>query len=458
MNQHYNAVQNESRVAMGPDGTFVIAWASNPLSLSNTTATNSVIYAREYGPNGQAIASEFQVSSTSVYAQSLPDVAMDANDDFVIVWEGDTQSPIRGVYGEYFTAVPTSTTLPPTVWSAGGLGQLAGLPAANSNSFSGTVIGLQENGPRVGMDAAGGFVVTWDANTGSATQYDIYAQRFQPGGAAAGPAFMVNITTAGFQVMPGVGVNAAGDFTIVWTSWGQDNAQIGNPGINDYGVYCRMFNADGSNYSYVDPTSGVTVTPLEFRVNATTLGDQVAPAVSRQDPMDDSIIAWVGPTAGANGTTAIFLRNIDPPAQIVVPPTPAISVSNAALAAGAVATEATFTVTLSTPTTKPVSVNYTTADGSLKSVFNYAPISGTLAFSPGQKSKTITVERGRHGACRAAQPDVQPRSVQPRERHVVAGLGHGNGRRRAAHSVAGDLRFRHHGPGSARRPARPFSP
>ena len=47
-----SAVQNESRVAMAPDGTFIITWTSTPISVSNTNTPNSAIYAREYNADG----------------------------------------------------------------------------------------------------------------------------------------------------------------------------------------------------------------------------------------------------------------------------------------------------------------------------------------------------------------------------------------------------------------------
>ena len=51
----------------------------------------------------------------------------------------------------------------------------------------------------------------------------------------------------------------------------------------------------------------------------------------------------------------------------------------------------TFPVTLSTATIYPVTVRYTTADGTATAGSDYAATSGTLTFSPGQKSQTIAV-------------------------------------------------------------------
>ena len=52
----------------------------------------------------------------------------------------------------------------------------------------------------------------------------------------------------------------------------------------------------------------------------------------------------------------------------------------------------TFTVTLSAPSTKTVTVSYATANGTAKVSDNdYTALSGTLTFSPGQTTKTITI-------------------------------------------------------------------
>jgi len=53
---------------------------------------------------------------------------------------------------------------------------------------------------------------------------------------------------------------------------------------------------------------------------------------------------------------------------------------------------AVFTVSLSAPSSQPVTVNYATADGTATAGGNdYVPISGTLTFAPGETTMTITV-------------------------------------------------------------------
>jgi LEA14-like dessication related protein len=52
---------------------------------------------------------------------------------------------------------------------------------------------------------------------------------------------------------------------------------------------------------------------------------------------------------------------------------------------------ASFTVTLSTTSTLPVSVDYSTANGTATAGADYTPVSGTLTFNPGETVKNITV-------------------------------------------------------------------
>jgi Ca2+-binding RTX toxin-like protein len=74
------------------------------------------------------------------------------------------------------------------------------------------------------------------------------------------------------------------------------------------------------------------------------------------------------------------------------PAVPAISIADVKVAEGDTGTTpAVFTVSLSVPTTVPVTVNYATADGTAKAPQDYQVASGPLTFAPGERTKTITV-------------------------------------------------------------------
>jgi hypothetical protein len=69
-----------------------------------------------------------------------------------------------------------------------------------------------------------------------------------------------------------------------------------------------------------------------------------------------------------------------------------LSVGDAVLVEGHAGTPyAAVSVTLDAPTNKTVTVNYGTADGTAVAGSDYAAVSGTLSFAPGQTSKTILV-------------------------------------------------------------------
>ena len=71
----------------------------------------------------------------------------------------------------------------------------------------------------------------------------------------------------------------------------------------------------------------------------------------------------------------------------------AISVNDVRAAQGSAGTaEAVFTVSLSSPSGKPVTVKFDTADGTAKAGSDYVASSGMLTFKPRETTKTITIE------------------------------------------------------------------
>ena len=400
-------VQNQPRVAMSTDGTFVVSWTSSPiyLNLSNLNAVNSAIFARIYNNADVPVTNEFQVTPPSKSASTLSDVAMDANDNFVITWEGDFQnSSTWGVYGDYFTALNKTAAKLPTSWSSTGVKLLSQSPNVRGSFNSTTPVDLRDKGPRIAMfpstsTAPSGFVVTWADFISTTSGYSVLAQQFGPNGTAnssgalnTASVVVVNtpqsLTGAGWQLEPAVGVDPQGDIGITWTTFGQDNADNGAPGIRDYGIYANIYYGANSGKGLAGTRTG------EFRVNATTLGNQVAPAVGFNNFESDAIVAWVGPDTAAAGTTAIYDRVIDPPttpASLLNPATPSIAASDTTIVAAGTGAKATFTVTLSSPTTKAVTVHYATSNGTAAAGTNYTAASGTITFAPGQTSATVPV-------------------------------------------------------------------
>jgi hypothetical protein len=290
VNQYTPGLQNEPSVAMDAEGDFAVTWTSYGQN-GNTTG----IYARLFNWQGMAQTGEMQVNTTVTSRQDRSDVAMDQNGDFTVVWESYTQNHISwGIEGQRFSA---------TGAKVGGEFQI--------NQYTSG----QQMVPKVAMDLAGDFVVTWESYGQDGSGYGIYARRYNAAGAAQGNAFVVNnLITSNWQVSPDVGMDANGDFIITWSSFGQDQQfDTGNPvpGYSFYGISCRMYNADGSDYQYTDPTTG-KVTTREWRVNATLDSSEMTPVIG-VGQNEEFAIVWVNSNSGQ-----LYSRLVNPDPKAVM--------------------------------------------------------------------------------------------------------------------------------------------
>jgi CSLREA domain-containing protein len=96
----------------------------------------------------------------------------------------------------------------------------------------------------------------------------------------------------------------------------------------------------------------------------------------------------------SNETNAFIDFSSNPPVTTILDDDapPSVSVSDAGLVEPASGTAtAVFNVGLSYPSGKVVTVNFATADGTAKAGSDYQAASGTLAFAPGETTKTVSV-------------------------------------------------------------------
>ena len=140
-----------------------------------------------------------------------------------------------------------------------------------------------EFGASVAADAAGNFVVVWQSSNQDGSLTGVFGQRYSSSGAPLGAEFRVNSYTPGNQFGPAVAADAAGNFTVVWTSQGQDGSA--------FGIF-------GQRYASSGAPSGA-----EFRVNTYTTGSQFIPAVAAADA-GAFIVAWMSPDGSDYGIVA----------------------------------------------------------------------------------------------------------------------------------------------------------
>ena len=187
---------------------------------------------------------EFRLNTRSDRAQETPDLASDADGDFVAVWQDRAVDGTWTVVGQRFD-------------SAGN--------KAGDEFIANTYQTNDQHGQRVAMDAAGDFVITWQSYLQDGSGSGVYGQRYNAAGVPQGPEFRANTTTAGHQGAPDVAMAPDGNFVVVWQYLA--------------GVYGQRYTADG------------LAAGGEFRVDQPVVGDVQSPKVSVADD-GTFVVAW----------------------------------------------------------------------------------------------------------------------------------------------------------------------
>ncbi|MBN1394651.1 MAG: trypsin-like serine protease, partial [Pirellulales bacterium] len=289
INQTTQNLQTMPSVAMDPDGDFVVTWTSY-----GQDGDLDGIYARRFNVQGVALGDEFLVNTTTAHRQDYSDIAMDDAGNFVVVWRSDQQDGNSwGIYGQRFSATGA---------------KLGGEFRVNTYTLD------KQIDPAVAMDADGDFIVTWSSMGQDGGGYGVYVRRYSSaGGAKTANEVRVNQTTLNWQVTPDVGMADNGDYVVTWSSF-QDKPDPNYP-ITDYGIYARMYYANGADYKVA---GGQTLG--EFRINGTVEGNQVTPAVGVSGG-GQFTVAWAGPELVYNDVSGKFVigANMDVFARVVNP-------------------------------------------------------------------------------------------------------------------------------------------
>ncbi len=235
--------QAHPSVAMDSEGDFVIVWSS--LSQSGN---NSDIVGQRYTAGGAAAGTEFQITSNTTTNQITPSVAMDGAGDFVVTWEN--QLPNGG------SQVETQR------YDASGLVRGEEFQVANSTI-------TEAAHPSVAMDAAGGFIVTWQNVGSNGSSQGIDAERFDQAGNLQGGEIHVSENSASIPSSPSVAIDAAGDFVIAWQSVEDARATV-----------------VAQRYTVAGLPQGI-----EILVNGNTTLGGMTPAVA-MDSAGDFVVAW----------------------------------------------------------------------------------------------------------------------------------------------------------------------
>lgn len=240
-----SSYQQDPDVAMNANGDFVVVWESVDGDFEN-------IYARRYAADGQPLSGEFLVNTYTDDRQINPAVVLNDNGTFVVIWESFHGTNDWRVAGRVYNA--------------------AGNPLASEFDInqSGSCSGCY-----VVMDMAGDFVVVWNRFLGGAGN-DIRMRQYYSNGTPKSneSALVVNKSSS---LHPRIAKNGANNYVLTWHY---------HPDYQQRDIYAQQYD---SNFN---PVGG------EFMVNTTTAGAQKYPEIAMNND-GAFVIVWYGDTDGS---------------------------------------------------------------------------------------------------------------------------------------------------------------
>ena len=221
-------------IATKDDGASVIAYSG-----SDQKAINAHIY----DTNGRLVNSII-VDDTDSGGQWFPDVDINNQGDFVVVWQSNVRNDENGdkkynkdIYARKFSfdGKPLS-------------------PEILVNKEKEGDGHRDQDWPRVAMYDNGGFLVVWQTRNDFTEFKDIKGQLFDGKGNPVDTNFAINDYTDNNQLWPALAINKKGDVIICWQSYGQD--------LNGNGVYSKRYSTSFKATLTVKDTTFFTDTIL----------------------------------------------------------------------------------------------------------------------------------------------------------------------------------------------------
>ncbi len=204
------------------------------------------IFARRFNASGVAQGGELMINTYTSQQQNLPAVGIDDSGEFVIAW-GSEKGPDTEVLARRFNA--------------------AGVPQGDEFQVNSATPDWQQYAA-IDLDADGDFVVVW------ITAFDVglRSQRFNSTGVRQAFEFQVHTDTTSERYYPSVGLDADGDFVVVWHA---------NDDLGDFDIWARHFSSAGAPFDQ------------QVRVVLNTADDQFSADVAL-DASGDFVVSWAG--------------------------------------------------------------------------------------------------------------------------------------------------------------------
>ncbi len=225
VNSYTQKSQSKPSIAMDPSGDYVIVWQDD--NDQNGLGFQGGIYAQRYNSSGTAQAQNLRVNTNfgNGISQYNTSVAMDETGDFVIAWNNVYLLPQKGLTQHFFVRQFSSQ----------------GIALGSDFSFDSDSVVIDKK-PSVAVNQNGDFIVAWEFDPESASASNVYARRFTSAGSKIDLEIQTNTFTTGVQRSSSVGIDANGNFVVVWSSQNQD-------GSGD-GIYSQRYVTKVAPYLY----------------------------------------------------------------------------------------------------------------------------------------------------------------------------------------------------------------
>ena len=184
--------QNDPRIAVRPDGSFVAAWESLGQDADGETVMVQLL-ASDLSPIG----AEIQANVYTTNNQEDPELAVSADGSFAVVWESQSQL----LSGEE---------------AVGRIFNSDGTPRSDEIILA-TNTALDQENPEVAAAEDGGFVALWrHYSTTDLAFFEVQSQRLDSNGLKIGDEFTVNEVSDGDQFHSHIAPMPGGRFIVSW--------------------------------------------------------------------------------------------------------------------------------------------------------------------------------------------------------------------------------------------------
>lgn len=187
-------------ISMDSQGNFIVVWTTNQNQLiGNQPAANSYrdVYAKKFNRDAIPVGQEFAVSTT-VGEQYYPSVFMNNLNNYLVSW--NTKEPNTGYHDIYARYVTDSAMSKP----------------AFRVSLNNRPDPLSE--PSIALDTSGNALIVWHTMTENLLGSALYGKKYDKNGAEVKGEYKIN-SVGSHIIQSSVGVDRANNFYIVWREY-----------------------------------------------------------------------------------------------------------------------------------------------------------------------------------------------------------------------------------------------